>query len=171
MEIRRAAQGDKEAIIALYLEAFGEDEAGMVSDLAIELLSETNTLSFVSEVERVIVGHVAFSPMWIEGNKVFSSFILAPLAVHPAQQKMGIGSGLVEHGMDHLRQRETSIVFVYGDPGYYSRFGFERASAERFEPPYELSQPIGWQALWLNNKESTSGKLSCVKALQKAELW
>jgi putative acetyltransferase len=54
---------------------------------------------------------------------------LAPMAVLPAHQGTGIGSALVRHGLDHLRRSGCPFVVVLGHPGYYPRFGFQRAAA------------------------------------------
>ncbi len=54
---------------------------------------------------------------------------LAPLAVLPGYQRRGIGAALVERGLAVLRERGCPFVLLYGHPGYYPRFGFERGSA------------------------------------------
>lgn len=53
---------------------------------------------------------------------------LAPMAVKPDRQKQGIGSSLVERGLEILREQGCPFVIVLGHPEYYPRFGFERAS-------------------------------------------
>ena len=70
-------------------------------------------LSLVAEsINREIVGHVLLSEVQVVSNERIGTLLaLAPLAVSPAWQKQGIGSAL-----------------VLGNPGYYSRFGYVRAS-------------------------------------------
>jgi putative acetyltransferase len=53
---------------------------------------------------------------------------LAPLSVHPSRSGEGIGSALVEAGLDILHERNTPFVVVLGHPAYYPRFGFDLAS-------------------------------------------
>ena len=52
---------------------------------------------------------------------------LAPMAVQPEFQRKGVGSALVNRGLDELRSRSCPFVVVLGHPEYYPRFGFERA--------------------------------------------
>ena len=138
MEIRAASHNDQEEISKVYLEAFGDKEGEVVSTLAIGLLSELSTpqiISLVAVIDGVVVGHVAFSPVWLKNGEPFSGYILAPLAVKPDHQKSRIGSNLVNNCMQQLIIKEVDIVFVYGDPKYYSRFGFRLDTAERYTPP------------------------------------
>lgn len=87
-------------------------------------------LSLVAEERSAIVGHILFSPVTVDsrGQKL-SGMGLAPLAVLPERQRTGIGSALVRHGLDILIEQNDPFVVVLGQPGYYSRFGFEKASA------------------------------------------
>ena len=176
MNIRSAASYDADAIRKIHLAAFGEDEAEIVSQLAVDLLSQETTpptLSLLAEINDSVIGHVAFSPVTIDDNKSFLGYILGPLAVLPEYQGQGAGSELVKQGIEQLSATETHIIFVYGDPQYYSRFGFDTETAEQFITPYELEYSFGWQARLLNEYDigETPVKVSCVPALAKPELW
>jgi putative acetyltransferase len=83
-------------------------------DLALALVATDNT---------AIVGHIAFSPVFIDGH-CDGWFGLGPVSVWPHLQRKGIGSALVNEGLDQLRQRKADGCILIGDPGYYSRFGF-----------------------------------------------
>ncbi|WP_199487445.1 GNAT family N-acetyltransferase [Actinomadura spongiicola] len=50
--------------------------------------------------------------------------MLSPLAVRPEYSRRGIGSALVRHGLEICAERAVPLVFLEGDPAYYSRFGF-----------------------------------------------
>lgn len=52
---------------------------------------------------------------------------LGPMGVHPKHQKRGIGTRLVQTGVDHLARLGVEAVFVLGHPEYYPRFGFTPA--------------------------------------------
>lgn len=175
MEIREATIADTENIRDLYLQAFDAAEAEKVASLALKLLAEhqaVKTISLVATKQDAIVGHVAFSPVFFVNNRQHLGYILAPLAVAPDRQKQGIGALLVRHGLAILTDAGASIVFVYGDPRYYSRFGFSPELAQDFIAPYPLQFPEGWQALHLDpTAVSASGKIQTVESLNDPDLW
>jgi putative acetyltransferase len=175
MQIREATTEDAESIKNVHLQAFDDSEAQLVSDLAINLLNSSHpvkTISLVALIDTEIVGHVAFSPVFLESTNLHIGYILAPLAVSPKFQKNKIGSSLVNSGLDIISNTGSFIVFVYGDPRYYSRFGFETASASKFIPPHALQFPEGWQAFKLNTPSFTwGGKILCVDSLNQPNLW
>ncbi|MBT8440301.1 MAG: N-acetyltransferase [Gammaproteobacteria bacterium] len=176
MNIRPASSYDAHTIRKIHLAAFPQEEAGLVAKLATDLLSEQTTpptISLLVESNNSAIGHVAFSPVTIDNNRDFQGYILAPLAVVPDYQKHGIGSKLVEAGIEQLSDTNTHIIFVYGDPRYYSRFGFTAETAEHFITPYRLEYPAGWQALILKAyaSEDASITINCVRSLQKPALW
>ena len=141
MSIRIAISLDRDDVRDVHLCAFPEGEREIVSKLAINLLSERTTpqtISLVAETEGAVVGHVAFSPVTIDNNEDFQGYILAPLGVKPDYQKRRIGSKLIESGMQLLSKMGVNILFVYGDPEYYSKFGFSADVADRYIPPYKL---------------------------------
>ena len=176
MRIRAATNLDRDDIRAVHLCAFSEGEKQMVATLAVDLLSEeTNreTISLVAESHGTVVGHIAFSPVTIESNKSWIGYILAPLGVKPEYQKCRIGSKLIESGLEQLSGMGVNVVFVYGDPKYYGKFGFSADVASGYSPPYELQYPLGWQAVALNKydfSESTA-RISCVAPLNDPGLW
>lgn len=176
MHIRVATDEDSERIRCLYLSAFPEGERETVATLAIALLSgreAPGALSLVAEADEAVVGHVAFSRVQIEGDAGSLAFILAPLAVHPGHQKHGIGAALVRSGLDRLVALGTAVVFVYGDPAYYGRFGFDADVARHYTPPCPLQHPFGWQALAL--KEGLTPQvpvtITCVPPLRDPAMW
>lgn len=176
MHIRIATSLDRDKIHSVHWSAFAEDEREIVSKLAVNLLSEETTpqtISLVAESKGAVVGHVAFSPVTIGSNENFQGYILAPLGVKPEHQKRRIGSKLIESGMQYLSKMDVDILFVYGDPKYYSRFGFSVDVAECYVPPYRLEYPFGWQGIALNECgiEKPSVKITCVTSLCHPALW
>ena len=175
MRIRVADGEDREEIYRVHWSAFGEDERDLVAKLAVDLLKEEGTppvVSLVAEADDKVVGHTAFSPVAIEGES-WHGYILAPLGIMPEYQNRGIASQLVEDGMQRLSEMGADIVFVYGDPKYYGRFGFSAEVGKRYVPPYQLQYPFGWQAVAL--KDITAGNspssLVCVTSLCNPALW
>ncbi len=156
MNIRIATNQDREDVQRVHLYAFPEGESEIVSKLAFDLFSEKTTpqtISLVAEIDGAIVGHIAFSPVIIDNNENFQGYILAPLGVKPDYQKRRIGSKLIEYGMQQLSVMGINVVFVYGDPKYYGRFGFSADAAQQYITPYKLQYPFGWQAIVLNECE------------------
>ena len=174
--IRVATSGDRDEICDVHLRAFPESENQLVATLAVNLLSEeTNpeTINLVAEMGGRVVGHIAFSPVTADSNKDWLGYILAPLGVKPEYQKGGIGSQLIEAGIERLSRMGVNTVFVYGDPKYYGRFGFTVEAATKFSPPYELQYPFGWQATVLREggADEQAVELSCVASLRNPALW
>ena len=128
--VREEGPDDIDAVRCLNEKAFGQiAEANIV-----ERLRENcpNLLSLVAIQADQIVGHLLFSPVSIEGDgKTMQGMGLAPMAVLPEYQRRGIGSLLVQKGLEILKNRSCPFVIVLGHPEYYPRFGFERASLYR----------------------------------------
>jgi len=176
MHTRAATNLDRDDIHSVHWSAFAEGEREVVSKLAVNLLSEETTpqtISLVAESEGIVVGHVAFSPVTINNDGNFRGYILAPLGVKPDYQQRRIGSKLIERGMLQLSRLGVDIIFVYGDPKYYSKFGFSVDAAERYIPPYKLQYPFGWQGITLNkcNAGKPSANIVCVTSLSDPALW
>lgn len=126
MEIRDERPDDADAIYQLTLAAFepmwfsDNTEAPLVG-----LLREAGdlTLSLVAEIDNKIVGHIAFSPVTINGRHD-DWFGLGPVSVSPNLQKGGIGRALVERGLSMLQERGAKGCALTGNPDIYSRMGF-----------------------------------------------
>jgi putative acetyltransferase len=67
--------------------------------------------------------------------------------VAPTTQRQGIGRSLIEAGLTQARQLGWEVVFVLGDPAYYSRFGFRVDLAQGFSCAYAgshfMALPLG----------------------------
>jgi putative acetyltransferase len=174
--IRLATSLDREDVRKVYLRAFSEDERQVVSTIAVNLLSEVTspeTISLVTETDGALLGHIAFSPVTIDNRNNWEGYILAPLGVVPEYQNRRIGSNLIENGIERLSKMGVNGLFVYGDPKYYGKFGFNADLASKYSPPYELQYPFGWQAIVLNEGSPEKGtvRISCVASLRDPELW
>ncbi|HEY2893427.1 MAG TPA: N-acetyltransferase [Pirellulales bacterium] len=134
-EIRLEGPEDTAAIHEVVAAAFGRaDEARLVDKLRAGGFAP---VSAVAVAGGKIVGHVLFSELRIEGRQSQGSALaLAPLAVLPEFQNLGIGSALVRFGLEECRRAGQRLVFVLGHPGYYPRFGFSVERARAFECDY-----------------------------------
>jgi putative acetyltransferase len=109
-------------ITAAFLEAehSGGNEARIVERLR---EAAALTVSLVATEDERILGHVAFSPVTVDGLSD-GWFGLGPVAVVPDRQRQGIGTALIEAGLARLRAHGSKGCVVLGEPAYYRRFGF-----------------------------------------------
>ncbi len=133
MVIREEQPGDTEAIRALVSAAFLNAEHSSGTEAAIVDALRTAaalTVTLVAVEADDIVGHVAFSPVDVDGAFV-GWYGLGPVAVQPQWQGQGVGQALIREGLERLRHRGARGCVVLGDPGYYGRFGFRADSRLR----------------------------------------
>ncbi len=125
-EIRAETKVDREAVFEVEEAAFGQSGQAHLVD-ALRRSSEPQ-ISLVAEQDGRVVGHVFFSPVSFEDSSVSHGCQLSPLAVVPDLQRKGIGSALIREGLAACSSIGWTVVFLLGDPRYYSRFGFEMAA-------------------------------------------
>lgn len=176
MLIRETHSNDLEMILAVEKAAFEVDP--IVVSLVSELLNDPSaqpSLSLLAFQNNNPIGHILFSKVKLENISLVSASILAPLAVIPSSQNQGIGSQLVQTGLDILSRLETALVFVLGSPAYYARFGFQPAQILGFDPTYPiLDKNIdAWMVKILkpNVMNYAKGKVICANALNKPDYW
>ena len=138
-EIRPECADDADVIRGVTEAAFKfNDHSSGTEGAIIDALREADALaiSLVAVIDNETVGHIAFSPVTIEGDHL-GWFGLGPVAVRPDLHKRGIGSALIREGLARLKQAGASGCVLVGDPAYYCRFGFENDPAMRYEdlPP------------------------------------
>ncbi len=120
MNIREEKETNINQITELHNQAFnGPDEGEIVDNLRI---NKKLIISLVCELNGDIVGHIAYSPMFIDQEII--GLGLAPVAVSPDNQKQGIGSELIRHGNRIALLSGYKKIFVLGYHNYYYRFGF-----------------------------------------------
>ena len=142
LKIHAEADQDRDAIWHVNRAAFeAEDEANLVDALRDGGYIE---VSLVAEADGEIVGHILFSRITIVTEaQTVDALSLAPMAILPSHQRQGIGSNLVEAGLEACRVQSRKIIVVLGHPEFYPRFGF---SAELAQP---LESPFGGSAAWI----------------------
>jgi putative acetyltransferase len=136
--IRNEIEDDYRAVEGLVREAFwnlyipGCNEHFVMHNLrrSSDFIPE---LDFVAEQEEQIVGQIAYSRGVIRDGEGADKTVLCfgPVSVLPAFQKLGIGSALIVHTVNLARGMGYPAICIYGDPRYYSRFGFR--CGEKYE--------------------------------------
>ena len=105
--------------------AFGGDEECRIVDAL--RANGAVLLSLVATLDSRIVGHIVYSPASIGG--AVTGAALGPMAVDAEHQRQGIGTRLVDAGIERLRTAGCPFIVVAGHADYYPRFGFRPAAA------------------------------------------
>ncbi|WP_294925195.1 N-acetyltransferase [uncultured Paracoccus sp.] len=125
-QIRPEQPGDEDAIHDLTVAAFAPMPYSQGTEAPIIRALRRDgdlTLSLVALHGPDIIGHIAFSPVTIDG-RAEGWFGLGPVSVHPGFQRRGVGSLLVRQGLGALKAQGAKGCALIGDPDFYARFGF-----------------------------------------------
>jgi putative acetyltransferase len=141
--IRPEIPDDIPAIFEVNFQAFAHyDEAHLVNALRDAKILNPR-LSLVAVHGERIIGHILFPPITIESPRAsVPAVALAPLVVHPDYQCLGVGSALIEEGLNACRSFGHRIVIVVGHPGYYPRYGFRSARALGIAAPFVVADDV-----------------------------
>ena len=122
--IRPEAPDDVDSVRALVADAFGDDVVAVLLDDLRRSFGWLD-LSFVAELDGEIVGHVAYTRAWVDDiTEVVEVLVLSPLSISPFHTSKGIGTALVLESIDQFGDRHEPLLFLEGNPGFYSRLGF-----------------------------------------------
>jgi putative acetyltransferase len=144
-QIRAETPSDAPAIFTVTQAAFAEAEHRSGTEGAIiEALRQAGalTVSLVADADGMVIGHIAFSPITVNGRDE-GWFGLGPVSVDPARQGSGLGSRLVSEGLTKLKAKGAKGCVVLGDPRFYGRFGFAPDPKLRYDgvpPEYFMAQ-------------------------------
>jgi len=145
--IRNESQSDIETISVITKAAFEKlPISNHTEQFIINALRNANalTISLVAEMEKKVVGHIAFSPVTISDGSLHW-YGLGPISVLPELQKQGIGKSLMGEGLSLLKSLGAKGCMLVGDPGYYERFGFKSLAdllVDGVPPQYVLALPF-----------------------------
>jgi putative acetyltransferase len=112
-------------------------------------------LDFAAELNGKLVGNIVYTHGKLINNTGETHRVISfgPVSVLPSYQRQGIGSALIKYSLDKAKSLGFTAVLIYGDPRYYSRFGFR--CAER----YDITNSEGKFAVALMALELAPGSL------------
>ena len=106
----------------------GKSESELISKLR-KIKDFMHGFSIIAEFDENIIGHILFYPINIETKTgLIPTIALAPMSVLPEYQNKGVGTKLVQYGLQKCKERGFESVIVLGHANYYLKFGFEPAS-------------------------------------------
>lgn len=168
-EIRRSLSIDHTQLDDLYRNAFPEED---LLPLVHSLLDPNQSVySYIAIEEGALTGHVLFTECNVE-RALQRVSLLGPLAVSPKCQRQGVGTKLLNYGLENLKDEGFSQIFVLGDPSYYGRFGF--VGPANVTPPCPIPDEwsSAWQSLCLQEDASPlRGKLVVPAPWSDPDLW
>lgn len=177
--LRKALESDSQAISDVVIAAFGNVQGQEIADLIAELLEDPGAYplsSLVATIKDRIVGYILFTSTQIKhSQRMVTSAILAPLAVHPEYQNQGIGGQLIKEGIEQLKAAGVELVFVLGHPDYYPKHGFSAAGVVGFDAPYPI--PLENSGAWMVQELHPGiigyvrGRVVCAEALNDPKHW
>ncbi len=86
-------------------------------------------LDFVAEINEKVVANIVYAKSKIIGDsgEQYNVITFGPISVLPEYQGKGIGGMLIKHTKEIAKELGYRAILIYGDPGYYSKFGFVEA--------------------------------------------
>jgi putative acetyltransferase len=138
MVIRAERESDIASVHSVNEAAFPTSaEADLVDALR---RSVDPVISLVAELKGRVVGHILFTPVSLERAPDLKIMGLAPMAVAPGHQHVGIGSALVRAGLEECKLLSVSAVVVLGHPDFYLRFSFVPSTAFGIKSAYDVPE-------------------------------
>jgi putative acetyltransferase len=140
IRVRSETEADKAAVFGVNAAAFPTDaEARLVDSLR---MSVDPVVSLVALDNDSVVGHIMFSTVTLEPFDELQLMGLAPMAVSPLLQRGGIGTDLVNAGLQRCREMGVGAVAVLGHAEYYPRFGFRPATQWGIKSEYDVPEDV-----------------------------
>lgn len=151
ISIRPENPADYKAVENILLSAFpSNDESKLVNAIR---ENDNAVISLVATLDEKIIGHILFSPVTTHPPTPEHGLGLAPVAVDPAYQS-------IRAGLQMCIEQQYDYVVVLGNPKYYMRFGFQKASEFGLQNEYGVddefmvvkfkSLPVGGLVKYVN---------------------
>jgi predicted N-acetyltransferase YhbS len=132
--LRLESESDYREVENLVREAFWDIyKPGCSEHLVLHKLRKTSAfvreLHFIACENRKIIGSIVYSRANIKNKADENSEVLCmgPLGVMPEYQRKGVGSLLLHESIKKAKQLNYKAIVIFGNPQYYSKFGFKDA--------------------------------------------
>ncbi len=142
--IRQEEARDFEQICELVRLAFRDmEESDHTEHLLVERLRRSDAyvqeLALVAEAEGGrIVGHILLTRLEVVSEEdTHIALAVAPLSVLPGFQGRGIGGALLRAAHERAAGLGYGAALLLGHPGYYPKFGYQKASLYGIQFPFE----------------------------------
>jgi putative acetyltransferase len=134
--IRPETRADEAIVRDVVTAAFGGERVPELLD-GLRACDAWRGLSFVAEQGGEVVGHTCFTRGWVDApDALVEVLVLSPMSVRPDRQRAGVGSTLITSALETLAEADRApLVFLEGDPRYYSRLGFVAGTTLGFTAP------------------------------------
>ena len=156
--IRPEQHKDYKNIVSLILRSFREGTDYSDGTDIIALVEEIRDsdyyipeLSFVAELNGTVVGHFLFSRFPLSPTKEGGHggaadteiVMLAPVSVHADYFRQGIGTAMLNMGIEKVKEMGFKGITVEGDFHFYNRLGFRTSSEYGIFPTsgFPLQEP------------------------------
>ena len=178
MTINFIEKKEKETISQFFFNVFsqseGEQEGRILQDLTFSLTDQIKNpmiIGIKAHASNEILGGIFLTQLQFQEG--IQAYLLAPVGVHPNHQGKKIGTQLIEHAIQYLKSQNTPFLMTYGDPNYYSRFGFQWVSTQTVPAPHPLSQPEGWlyKGILAESVMKLQGPVFCAEPFNQKDLW
>lgn len=134
--LRQEVISDHLHVRDLHKRAFGGTKVSDLTDALRSAPAPLQPLSFVADLNGQIVGHVMLSASRLDApRQIVDVYVLSPIGVNPEFQRRGLGTALLNHAVEAADRMGVPLVFLEGDPAFYSQRRFQRASELGFRSP------------------------------------
>jgi len=153
VDVRAQTDSDQEDVRTVLTAAFGD--GGRVAALAEALRARADTQAgLVATRDGTVVGHTQLSTSWLDApTRLVEVLTLSPLAVSPSAQRRGIGRLLLTEATRTARELGSPLLFLEGDPAYYSRRSWLPATPLGFTAPSPRIPAAAFQVVTLPGYE------------------
>lgn len=86
-------------------------------------------MDYVAEVNNKVVGNIMYTKSFVidDNDNKIDTLTFGPLCVHPAFQRKGIGTALINHTKEIALKNKEKAIIILGHPHNYCKHGFKNS--------------------------------------------